>query len=107
MLKNHYFLEKYERVGENKNILIYICHCQLFLTRRHAYGMQEFTAVILNVFVFFMSSVLFQQCIDFVFHYRGLWARSIITAQTASPTFTHVYAALVAVINTKVRGPDV
>ncbi|XP_072031453.1 uncharacterized protein [Amphiura filiformis] len=32
---------------------------------------------------------------------RGLMARSIITAQTASPTFTHVYAALVAVINTK------
>lgn len=33
---------------------------------------------------------------------RGLLARSIITAQAASPTFTHVYAALVAIINTKV-----
>ena len=32
---------------------------------------------------------------------RGLLARSIITAQAASPTFTHVYAALVAIINTK------
>ena len=32
---------------------------------------------------------------------RGLLARSIIQAQAASPVFTHVYAALVAVINTK------
>ena len=29
-------------------------------------------------------------------------ARSIIQAQAASPTFTHVYAALVAIVNTKV-----
>ena len=33
---------------------------------------------------------------------RGLLARAVITAQTASPIFTHVYAALVAIINTKV-----
>lgn len=32
---------------------------------------------------------------------RGLICRSIIQAQAASVTFTHVYAALVAVINTK------
>lgn len=32
---------------------------------------------------------------------RGLLCRSIIQAQAASPTFTHVYAALVAVINSK------
>ncbi|XP_050419255.1 pre-mRNA-splicing factor CWC22 homolog [Patella vulgata] len=32
---------------------------------------------------------------------RGVLARSIIQAQSASPTFTHVYAALVAIINTK------
>lgn len=32
---------------------------------------------------------------------RGLLARSVIQAQAASPTFTHVYAALVAIINTK------
>ena len=32
---------------------------------------------------------------------RGLLARSVIQAQAASPMFTHVYAALVAVINTK------
>ena len=33
---------------------------------------------------------------------RGLLCRSIIQAQAASPTFTHVYAALVSVINSKV-----
>ncbi len=33
---------------------------------------------------------------------RGLLCRSIIGAQTASPTFTHVYATLVAITNTKV-----
>jgi len=33
---------------------------------------------------------------------RGLLCRSIIAAQTASPTFTHVYATLVAICNTKV-----
>ncbi|XP_069668734.1 pre-mRNA-splicing factor CWC22 homolog isoform X2 [Periplaneta americana] len=32
---------------------------------------------------------------------RGLLCRSIIQAQAASPTFTHVYAALVAVVNSK------
>ncbi|KAK3767407.1 hypothetical protein RRG08_032085 [Elysia crispata] len=32
---------------------------------------------------------------------RGLLAHSVIQAQAASPTFTHVYAALVAIINTK------
>lgn len=31
----------------------------------------------------------------------GLLTRAIIKAQMASPNFTHVYAALVAVINTK------
>ena len=36
-----------------------------------------------------------------LFHCRGLLGRSIITAQSASPTFTHVYAALVAIVNTK------
>lgn len=31
----------------------------------------------------------------------GLLARAIIKAQMSSPNFTHVYAALIAVINTK------
>lgn len=33
---------------------------------------------------------------------RGLLSRSIIQAQSASPTFTSVYAALTSVINSKV-----
>lgn len=33
---------------------------------------------------------------------RGLLSRSIIQAQAASPTFTHVYAGLVSVLNSKV-----
>jgi len=32
---------------------------------------------------------------------RGLVAQSVIKAQGASPTFTHVYAGLVAIMNTK------
>jgi pre-mRNA-splicing factor CWC22 len=32
---------------------------------------------------------------------RGLFARAIMKAQLASPGFTHIYAALVAVVNTK------
>lgn len=34
---------------------------------------------------------------------RGLLCRSIIQAQAASPTFTNVFAALVAIINSKVN----
>ena len=33
--------------------------------------------------------------------HRGVLARSLVQAQAASPTFTHVYAALVSIINTK------
>mgnify|MGYP000906921141 CR=1 FL=1 len=33
---------------------------------------------------------------------RGLLCRSLLQAQSASPTFTNVYAALIAVINSKV-----
>ena len=36
---------------------------------------------------------------------KGLLARAILKAQMASPTFTHVYAALLAAVNTKL--PDV
>ena len=32
---------------------------------------------------------------------KGLLARAIIKAQMSAPNFTHVYAALIAVINTK------
>ena len=36
---------------------------------------------------------------------RGLFANSIIKAQAASSNFTNVYAALIAIVNTKL--PDV
>ena len=36
---------------------------------------------------------------------KGLLARSIMKAQTASTNFSHVFAALIAIINTKL--PDV
>lgn len=32
---------------------------------------------------------------------KGLLARAVMKAQMASPNFTHVYVALIAVINTK------
>lgn len=32
---------------------------------------------------------------------KGLLARAIIKSQMSSPTYTHIYAALIAVINTK------
>lgn len=32
---------------------------------------------------------------------RGLFVRAVMKAQLASPGFTHIYAALVAVVNTK------
>ena len=44
--------------------------------------------------VFFKISIVFPYC-------RGLLGLSIVTTQAASPTFTHVYAALVAIVNTK------
>lgn len=40
--------------------------------------------------------------VDFYLCVRGLLIRSLLNAQAASPTFTHVYAGLVAVLNTKV-----
>lgn len=36
---------------------------------------------------------------------KGLLTRAIMKAQMASPNFTHVYTALIAVINTKL--PDI
>ncbi|EGR31328.1 pre-mRNA-splicing factor cwc-22, putative [Ichthyophthirius multifiliis] len=36
---------------------------------------------------------------------KGLFARAVVKAQMSSPNFTHVYAALIAIINTKL--PDI
>lgn len=38
---------------------------------------------------------------SFLFNFRGLLARSVLQAQAASPIFTHVYAAVVSIINSK------
>jgi len=48
-----------------------------------------------------MGTYLICDCVNC----RGLLARSVMQAQAASPTFTHVYAALVAIVNTKVSSP--
>ncbi|KAJ9599114.1 hypothetical protein L9F63_010382, partial [Diploptera punctata] len=48
------------------------------------------------------SSAAYQRIVkENIVRGRGLLCRSIIQAQAASPTFTHVYAALVSVINSK------
>lgn len=36
---------------------------------------------------------------------KGLFARAVVKSQMSSPNFTHIYAALIAVINTKM--PDI
>ena len=51
----------------------------------------------IKLFLFFLHKIVLQ-----LFIFRGLLAQSIIRAQVASPTFSNVYAALVAIINTKV-----
>ena len=48
-----------------------------------------------------ISNILGELFLENVVRGRGLLARSLIQAQSASPMFTHVYAALVAIINTK------
>ncbi|CAH8503173.1 unnamed protein product [Dicrocoelium dendriticum] len=48
-----------------------------------------------------ISDVVRQLLSENIVRGRGLLVRSLITAQTTSPTFTHVFAALVAVINSK------
>jgi len=53
--------------------------------------------LLIAVRTLFLKSILCARVVPF----RGLLGRSIITAQSASPTFTHVYAALVAIVNTK------
>lgn len=48
-----------------------------------------------------ISDVVRQLLSENIVRGRGLLVRSLITAQTTSPTFTHVFAALVAVVNSK------
>ncbi|KAF5398365.1 Pre-mRNA-splicing factor CWC22 [Paragonimus heterotremus] len=48
-----------------------------------------------------ISDVVRQLLCENVVRGRGLLVRSLLTAQTTSPTFTHVFAALVAIVNSK------
>ncbi len=52
-----------------------------------------------------IQNVLFELFHENLLRGKGLLCRAIMKAQMASPNFTHVYAALVAVVNTKL--PDV
>ena len=55
----------------------------------------------LQVNVSNIANILQEMFQENVVRGRGLVARSVIQAQAASPMFSHVYAALVAIINTK------
>lgn len=48
-----------------------------------------------------IASVVRQLLSENIVRGRGLLVRSLITSQSASPTFTHVFAALMAVVNSK------
>ena len=52
-----------------------------------------------------LHNIIYEVLNENLFKGKGLVARAVIKAQMASPNFTHVYAALVAVINTKL--PDI
>ena len=49
-----------------------------------------------------MINVYCDDVLSIIYFYRGLVVKSIMQAQGVSQTFTHVFAALVAIINTKV-----
>lgn len=48
-----------------------------------------------------IQNVLIELLNENILRGKGLLARAIIKAQMASPNFTHVYTALISVINTK------
>ena len=52
-----------------------------------------------------ISNIIMELFSENLLRGKGLLARAILKAQMASPTFTHVYAALLAAVNTKL--PDV
>lgn len=52
-----------------------------------------------------ISNIIMELFSENLMRGKGLLARAIMKAQMASPTFTHVYAALLAAVNTKL--PDV
>nr|CDS31100.2 cell cycle control protein cwf22 [Hymenolepis microstoma] len=48
-----------------------------------------------------ISQVVRQLLMENIIRGRGLLVKSLITSQMTSPTFTHIFAALIAIINTK------
>ena len=52
-----------------------------------------------------ISNIIMELFSENLMRGKGLLARAIMKAQMASPTFTHVYAGLLAAVNTKL--PDV
>ena len=62
------------------------------------------TGLINKVNVINIQNILPELIRENIVRGRGLLARSVMKAQTASPVFTHVYAALVAILNSKVGG---
>lgn len=48
-----------------------------------------------------ISQVVRQLFMENIIRGRGLLVKSLITSQMASPTFTHIFAALIAIVNTK------
>jgi len=66
---------------------------------------KSINGVINKVNVSNIQNIIFELFNENVLRGKGLLARAILKAQMASPNFTHVYAALIAVVNTKL--PDV
>ena len=66
-----------------------------------AYFIALFFFFFFQVNVSNIANILQEMFQENVVRGRGLVARSVIQAQAASPMFSHVYAALVSIVNTK------
>lgn len=66
---------------------------------------KSINGIINKVNVSNISNVIMELFNENLIRGRGLLAKSIMKAQSASQSFTHVFAALIAIINTKL--PDV
>ena len=63
---------------------------------------KSINGIINKVNVSNIQNVVYELFCENLIRSKGILARAIIKAQMASPNFTHVYAALVAIINSKV-----
>jgi len=64
---------------------------------------KSINGIINKVNVSNIQNVVYELFCENLIRGKGILARAIIKAQMASPNFTHVYAALVAIINSKVN----